>query len=104
MKKDLAERTKMVEAMEYICRQINDERTLDVWLTIGVADGDIEYGCFDPENENAMAYAEDDFEFSELMATFLRRMCHAAREGGLYCNGVVAESGISVKLGAKGRG
>lgn len=104
MKKNLAERTKMVEAMEYICRQINDENTFDVWLSIGVADGDIEYGCFDPDDINARAYAEDDFKFSELMTTFLRRMAHAAQEGGLYCNGVVAESDISVKLGAKGRG
>jgi len=101
MKKDLAERTKMVEAMEYICRQINDEATFDVWLALGVADGDIEYGCFNPDDVNARAYAEDDFEFSELMATFLRRMCHAAQEGGLYCNGVVGESGLNVILGAR---
>jgi hypothetical protein len=28
-------------------------------------------------------------------------MCNAAQEGGLYCNGVVGESGINVKLSAK---
>ena len=37
------ERTRMVKAMEYICRQINDEDVFNGWLMGGVADGDIEY-------------------------------------------------------------
>ena len=38
------ERVKMVKAMEFICRQINDEDVFMGWLMNGVADGDIEYG------------------------------------------------------------
>ena len=39
-----AERIKMVKAMEFICRQVNDEDNIEAWLTLGVADEDIEYG------------------------------------------------------------
>ena len=44
MCKKLDDRVKMVKAMEYIARQVNDERVFDYWLSLGVADGDIEYG------------------------------------------------------------
>ena len=41
------ERVKMVKAMEYIARQLNDESIFMGWLSIGVADGDIPYGDLD---------------------------------------------------------
>lgn len=83
------ERNKMVKAMEYICRQINDEEIFDGWLMCGVADGDIEYGDFSDDLTDE--YYFEDETFSELMACFLRRMARAEKSGGLYCDGIVSE-------------
>ena len=44
------ERAKMIVAMEFIARQINDEDVFDRWLMCGVADGDIDYGNFNLGN------------------------------------------------------
>ena len=41
------ERMKMVKAMEFIARQVNNEEIFNAWLTDGVPDGDIEYGDLD---------------------------------------------------------
>ena len=89
-KKNIAERTKMVEAMEYICRQLNNENHLITWFMAGVADGDIEYGEFDANDQNAQYYAKDDDNFAELMQLFLNIMARAKKSGGLYCDGVVS--------------
>ena len=83
------ERAKMVLAMEYIARQINDEDVFDGWLMCGVADGDIPYGCMDVEKVDEW-YVEDD-NFEELMSCFLRRMKGAFNSGGLYCDGIVCK-------------
>lgn len=83
------ERTKMVLAMEYICRQINDEDVFDPWLMYGVADGDIEYGDLSGEDADLDWYIEDA-SFSELMTCFLNRMARAKASGGLYCDGIVS--------------
>ena len=85
------ERAKMVVAMEYIVRQINDEDVLDGWLMNGVADGDIKYGSLD-ENEVPEYYLEDD-NFRDLMDCFLRRMSGAKKSGGLFCGGIVTQEG-----------
>ena len=90
MNKIEKERAKMVKAMEYICRQINDEDIFMGWLMSGVADGDIEYGDLDPNDENMEYYIEDD-TFAELMGCFLRRMSRAEKSGGLYCGNVVSK-------------
>ena len=37
----LAERAKVVRAMDLLCRCINDEEVFMPWLMVGVADGDI---------------------------------------------------------------
>lgn len=88
MKKDMAERIKMVKAMEYICRNLNDEEIFyDTWLTMGVADGDIDYGDLSSDPGEAEWYAEDK-QFSDLMGVFLRAMKEAYKSGGLYCNGI----------------
>lgn len=91
---DRIERMKMVKAMEYIARQINDEAVFDGWLTLGVADGDIPYGDLtteadDLKEDNAYWYTEDD-TFKELMFHFLRKMRQAGNSGGLYCDKVVS--------------
>lgn len=91
MKKNMEERARMVEAMEYICRQLNNENHLISWFMVGVADGDIEYGDFAGGNPTAQYYAEDDDDFAELMGLFLRLMTRAGKSGGLYCNGVVSK-------------
>lgn len=86
-----AERIKMVKAMEYIARQINDEEVFEGWLINGVADEDIEYGDLSADKgaEDMEYYIEDD-AFKDLMGCFLRRMASARKSGGLYCDGVVS--------------
>lgn len=84
------ERIKMVKAMEYIARQLNDEEILESWLAAGVADGDIEYGDLSAEAGEDMDYYIEDQHFSDLMETFLRCMKAAKRSGGLCCDGVVS--------------
>ena len=80
------ERFKMVSAMEFICRNLNDEYDWEHWITLGVADGDIEYGglCDDEY------YIQDDV-FADLMQIFLNVMKDAQKDGGLYCDGIVSE-------------
>lgn len=87
------DRQKMVLAMEFICRQLNDEEDLFGWLMNGVADGDIEYGEFDPSKVRELDWYIQDDNFRELMDCFLRRMSSAKKEGGLYCGGVVTTEG-----------
>ena len=88
------ERIKMVKAMEYIARQVNNEEFFyDIWLMLGVADGDIEYGDLSVNDSDAesLDYYVSDEEFSELMKEFLRLMALAKKDGGLYCDGVVSK-------------
>lgn len=92
---NMIERLKMVKAMEFIVRQINDESILDKWLTCGVADGDIEYGDLETsadDLENLGYYTEYE-NFGPLMLTFLRCVAAAKKSGGLYCDGVVSKEG-----------
>lgn len=84
----IEERKKMIAAMEYVARQINDEEVFASWLLVGVADGDIPYG--DLTTDNVDEYYVDDDTFKEIMGCFLRRMVGAYNSGGLYCGGVVS--------------
>ena len=88
-----AQRIKMVKAMEYITRQLNDEDILMSWLMVGVADGDIDYGDLDSGDDDGYleVYYNDDNEFADLMDTFLRLMSSAYKDGGLYCDSVVSK-------------
>ena len=83
------ERKKMVLAMEYIARQINDEDVLMGWLMGGVADGDIPYGSTDVDDVDE--YYIEDKNFEDLMSCFLRRMAGAWNSGGLYCDKIVCK-------------
>lgn len=90
----IEERIKMVKAMEFIARQINDEEVFYSWLSVGVADGDIEYGDLqvtEDDTDNLEYYYSDDVEFADLMETFLRVMAKARKSGGLYCDNVVSK-------------
>lgn len=91
-KTNLTERVKMVKAMEFIARQVNDECVFDRWLMAGVADGDIEYGDLSDEPGEAGWYTGNG-TFRDLMSTFLRLMASAKASGGLYCNGVTTREG-----------
>lgn len=101
-----SERDKLVRAMEYIARQVNDDGTVDLWLSLGVADGDIPYAVLTDDSENRLAEYITDEGLSELMRVFLRVMTMAYTKGGLWCDGVSSkEKGNSgykaVKLNAE---
>lgn len=86
------ERIKLVKAMEFVARNINDEDVFEEWLINGVADGEIDYGSLDvalDDPENLDYYIEDD-NFAGLMKTFLQIMAGARKSGGLYCNNIVS--------------
>ena len=87
------ERIKMIKAMEFLARQINNEDIFQRWLLLGVADGDIPYAQLEaqPDDEiNLDVYYADDSSFAEIMDLFLYIMSKAYKSGGLYCNGVVS--------------
>ena len=88
-KMNIEERKKMVLAMEFIARQINDEDVFEKWLMLGVADGDIDYGSMDL-NVVDEYYTEDE-NFKYIMSLFLRVMVGVYNSGGLYCNGIVCK-------------
>lgn len=87
------ERIKMVKAMEFIARHVNDETVFETWLISGVADGDIKLGdlSVQKDDKDELEYYLDDESFSDLMAVFLRLMSGANRWGGLYCGNVVSK-------------
>ena len=79
-------RVNMVRAMETIARCTNDESAFNLWLSMGVADGDIDEDTTDEDLE----YYCDDVTFAELMDTFLHLMSRARKSGGLYCDGITS--------------
>lgn len=85
-------RIKMVKAMEYIARHINDEDVFDEWLSSGVADGDIQFGDLSvgENDEKDLEYYIRDKEFFDLMLNFLYIMSEANKSGGLYCDNIRA--------------
>lgn len=95
------ERIKLVRAMEYIARQVNDEEVFEEWLLDGVADGDIEYSDLSVHDEDlneedpwdGLGYyiKDDDNTFKSTMTTFLRVMAGAWKSGGLYCDGITSD-------------
>lgn len=88
MKKNVKERVAIVRAMELLARCTNDDYVFErIWLTCGVADGDIEATTTDEDIE--MWYTDDD-TFAELMDTFTHLMAVARKHGGLYADGVVS--------------
>ncbi|MBQ2443459.1 MAG: hypothetical protein II498_08990 [Ruminococcus sp.] len=78
-------RIAMLKAMDLIARSCNNENCIDLWLTIGIADGDAE------EDRELDFYTNDD-TFAEIMNSFLVTMKQAQKDGGLYCDGVCSEN------------
>ena len=88
-----AKRMKMVKAMEFIARQVNDEQVFEAWLVDGVADGDIPYGdLLDTSCDGDLEIYTDDETFADVMDTFLYVMKGASKSGGLYCDGIVSKA------------
>lgn len=94
MDRNIIERIKMVKAMEYITRQINNEDVFEHWLLCGVADGDIPYGNLEITSDDVenLSYYVDPINFAELMDLFLRVMKYALKDGGLYCGDIVSKN------------
>ena len=82
------QRAKMVRAMELLVRSVNDEEQLDIWLRLGVGDGDIDEQTTDQDLEE-MGYLEDQ-TYKELMSVFIKTMYLAWNEGGLYDDGITS--------------
>ena len=95
MDRNIIERIKMIKAMEYIARQINNEDVFELWLMCGVADGDISYGSLEitADDVENLSYYVDPINFAELMDLFLRVMKYALKDGGLYCGDIVSKEG-----------
>ena len=91
---DKDSRIKMLKAMEYICRHLNDEYDMDYWLCNGVADGDIELGDLSTDNEDGIldCYIEDDEVFGDIMNTFHLVMKEAEDDGGFWCDNVLSHA------------
>ena len=87
---NIHERANFVRAMDTIVRAINDESYLNIWLSLGVADGDVDGTETDEELE---FYVDDDAEFAELMDLFLYVIKPVRNNGGLYVDGVVSRKG-----------
>lgn len=83
MEKEKLKKAKKVRAMEEIARMVNDEELfVGLWLSLGVADGDIKENTTDEEIVE-LGYTEKD-TFNDLMNTFLELMYLAYKDGGLY--------------------
>ena len=82
-------RIKMIKAMEYIARTVNNEEVFEYWLYNGVPDGDIEPGDLTAPDDSFDEFSLEDDAFADLMHTFLSLMVKAKKDGGLYCDGVV---------------
>ena len=87
------ERIKLLKAMEFICRNLNDEEIFYwTWLQLGVADGDIKYGDLSIQSDDLeeLEYYLDNETFADMIDTFLCCMAESRQSGGLYCDGVCA--------------
>lgn len=83
----LHRRARVVRAMEEIARCVNDEELfVGLWLSLGIADGDITQETTDEDLEG---YCDNE-SFKDLMYTFLKLMEAAREDGGLYCDGITA--------------
>lgn len=82
----LHERANVVRAMDTLARAMNDEDIISCWLSLGVADGDVNGN----ETDDDLDYYCEDGEFADLMGLFLEVMGSARKEGGLYVDGVLS--------------
>ncbi len=76
-------RANLVKALDLIARSVNDEDVLEIWLTYGVADGDIDNNTTADEIE----YYLDNKTLKELMTVFRK----VIKKSELYFDGVVSD-------------
>ena len=79
------DRIKMVKAMEFLARAVNCEDVFDLWLSEGVADGDI--------RSNSLSVDLEDYENLDWYIgdePFAGLMKNAREDGGLCFDGVVS--------------
>ena len=94
--KNKEERKKMVVAMDYIVRSMNDEDDIIPWLSLGVPDGDINHATDWEVTGYTDDYFEEDDNLAELMGLFLKLMRRANANGGLYCDGILSDDIIRI--------
>lgn len=89
---NIKERMKMVRAMDTVIRNLNDEKFIMSWLTLGVEDHDD-----DLSDEDLEFYCEDTV-FADLMRLFCSIMNKATNEdkkhnfhGTLYCDNILSK-------------
>ena len=87
MTKKEKERVELVKAMETIVRSFNNENSIEPWLWLGVADGDITENTTD---DDLSCYIEKD-NFTILVQLFMTLCERAFNDGGIYCGGVCVE-------------
>ena len=87
------ERIKMLKAMEFIARKVNDEEVFESWLILGIADEDIVDGDLSVKQEDPedLEIYTIDEHFADIMDTFLNLMNAARDSGGLFCDGIVSK-------------
>lgn len=86
-------RIKMVKAMDYVARNINDVDVVEEWQVGGVESGDIKFGDLDVgvgDADYLMEYIEDE-KFRLIMREFIYVIWRAANTGGLYCDDVCSK-------------
>lgn len=85
--KEKARIGKEIRAMDTLARCINDEEIFEIWLMLGVADGDCEY--YDDIELYEEYYEDNEENFKELVELF-RNLMKDSEEDGLYIGDVVA--------------
>ena len=85
--KEKARIGKEIRAMDTLARCINDEEIFEVWLMLGVADGDCEY--YDDIGLYEEYYEDNEENFKELVELF-RNLIRDSAEDGLYIGDIVA--------------
>lgn len=92
MNKNL-ERRNAVLAMERIIRSLNDEEFIMRWLSVGVADGDIDETT--TAEDDVLDWYVTDGIFADILGTFAEIMADAIEYNGgasglLYVDGIIS--------------
>ena len=85
--KEKARIGKEIRAMDTLARCINDEEIFEIWLMLGVSDGDCEY--YDDIGLYEQYYEDNEENFKELVELF-RNLIKDSEEDGLYIGEIVA--------------
>lgn len=90
MKTEIEERKKLLVAMEYIMRNLNDEDDFSSWLCYGVPDCDIPYGNFNTNYVHDF-YVSDEECFKTIVGTFIETIKYMEYDG-ITCGGITSPS------------